>query len=401
MSCRMQCQRTTRISLVMPPLDLNPAPPWLKPHSAYVHIPFCAHHCGYCDFAVTAGQDHLIELYLEALTIELAKLDVPQSIRTLFIGGGTPSHLNVPQLERLFGELNRWLPREEGAEVSLEANPDSFDAEKARRLAELGVNRISLGVQSFQPAMLRALERRHEPLHVAPAVDAAKRFMGRVSIDLIFGVPGQTLEQWNEDLRRAIALEPEQISTYGLTFEKGTRLWKMQQRGEVLDVGEDAEFEMYQLAMETLENAGFEQYEISSFARAGDRCRHNEVYWANEAFFGFGVGAAEYVNGTRTLNVRNTQDYIRRMLAGESPIFQSESLLPEESARETLSLNLRRSEGVLRERFRLQTGFDTDAIAGEAFRRHVGAGLMIDDGASVRLTRAGRCVADSIVTDVL
>jgi oxygen-independent coproporphyrinogen-3 oxidase len=301
----------------------------------------------------------------------------------------------------LFGELNRWLPREPGAEVSLEANPDSFDAAKACRLAELGVNRISLGVQSFQPTILRVLERRHEPTQVAPAVEAAKRYIGRVSIDLIFGVPGQSLDQWADDLRRALALEPEHISTYGLTFEKGTRLWKMQQRGEVHAVAEETELAMYQLAMETLENAGFEQYEISSFARPGARCRHNEVYWANEAFFGFGVGAAAYVEGTRMLNVRNTQDYIRRVLAGESPAFQSETLAPEERARETLSLNLRRAEGVLRERFRVQTGFELDALAGSALARHLAAGLMIDDSDSVRLTRAGRCVADSIVIDIL
>ena len=385
----------------MTSLESDFATPWLTPRSAYIHIPFCAHHCGYCDFAVTAGQDHLIELYLEALATEMSALKQPRAVCTLFLGGGTPSHLGLPQLDRLFRELNRWLPRERAAEVSLEANPDSFDAEMARRLAELGVNRTSLGVQSFQPTVLRVLERRHEPDHVGPAIDAAKRFIGRVSIDLIFGVPGQTLEQWAEDLRRAIAFEPEHISTYGLTFEKGTRLWKMQQRDEVRAVGEETELAMYQLAMETLENAGFEQYEISSFARPGGRCIHNQVYWANEAFLGFGVGAAAYSEGTRTLNVRNTQDYIRRVLSGESPVFQLETLPAEERARETLSVNLRRVEGVLRERFRVQTGFDMDELAGAALAPHIVAGLLIDDGSSVRLTRAGRCVADSIVTDVL
>src|SRR5260221_2982613 len=161
----------------MPPAETPDAPPWLEPRSAYVHIPFCAHHCGYCDFAVTAGQDHLIELYLEALAVELATPGESRPVRTLFLGGGTPSHLNPDQLRRLFDAIDRWLPREVEAEVSLEANPDSFDAEKASRLAELGVNRVSLGVQSFQPEVLRVLERRHEPRHVAPAVDAAQRFI--------------------------------------------------------------------------------------------------------------------------------------------------------------------------------------------------------------------------------
>jgi putative oxygen-independent coproporphyrinogen III oxidase len=378
------------------------SPPWLEPRSAYLHIPFCAHHCGYCDFAVTAGQDHLIDLYLEALAVELEQhCKDPKPLRTMFFGGGTPSHLNLRQLDKMFVILDARLPREPGAEVSLEANPDTFDADKAKLLAERGVNRISMGVQSFQSHLLRVLERRHEPIHVAPAVEAAKRFNGRVSIDLIFGVPGQTLTEWDSDLRRAMDLQPDHISTYGLTFEKGTRLWKQQRAGELNAIDEELELQMYCHAMELLESNGFEQYEISSFAKPGCRSVHNQVYWANEAFWGFGVGAAGYIKGTRTLNVRNTQDYIKRVLAGETAVFQSETLAPEERARETLALNLRRAEGVLRERFREQTEFEVDALAGPALQRHVAAGLMIDDGKSLCLTRAGRCVADSIVADVL
>jgi len=245
------------------------------------------------------------------------------------------------------------------------------------------------------------LERQHEPRHVVPAVLAAQRFIGRVSLDLIFGVPGQTLAMWADDLRRVIDLGPEQISTYGLTFEKGTRLWKQQRAGGVTALDEDSELAMYQHAMEALEAAGYEQYEISSFAKPGGRCRHNEVYWANEPFFGFGVGAAAYVDGTRTLNVRNTQDYIKRVLSGEPAAFQSETLEGEESARETLTLNLRRAEGVHRNEFHTQTGFEVNALAGPAIAKHVAAQLLIDDGTSVRLTRTGRCVADSIVIDMM
>ena len=377
------------------------APELAVPRAAYVHIPFCAHHCGYCDFAVTAGQDHLVDLYLEALALDFKPDSQRSPLSTLFLGGGTPSHLNVRQLDRLFADLARWLPLDAGAEVSLEANPDSFDAEKARLLAQHGVTRISLGVQSFQPHLLRTLERRHDPSHVAPAVAATRDCGLDLSLDLIFGVPGQSLDQWAADLQQAIALGPDHVSTYGLTFEKGTRLWKQQQLGDVKALDEDLEYRMYLHAMETLEAAGFEQYEISSFARPGKRCRHNQVYWANDAFFGFGVGAAAFNGGTRTLNVRNTQEYIRRSLAGESPVFQSETLEPEASARETLALNLRRSDGACREQFRARTDFDLDALAGPALRRHADAGLLADDGKRVRLTRAGRCVADSLVADLL
>jgi len=369
--------------------------------SAYIHIPFCAHHCGYCDFAVAEGKDHLVALYLEALAEEVSRLGSPHPVQTLFLGGGTPSHLKLDQLRNLLETLARWLPLEPGGEFSLEANPDSFEAEKARLIGRFGVNRISLGVQSFHAHVLRTLERRHDPEHVAPAVAAAKQFNGCVSIDLIFGVPGQTLDEWAEDLRQALALAPHQISTYGLTFEKGTRLWKQKEHGDVRPLAEDLELHMYQHAMETLEAAGYEQYEISSFAKPGQRCRHNQVYWANEPCFGFGVGAAAYVNGTRTLNVRNVEGYIRKVLAGESPVFQSETLGPEERARETLTLNLRRKEGVSRQRFREQTGFDVDALASEALRRHVAAGLLEDDGDSVRFTQAGRYVADSVIAELL
>lgn len=375
--------------------------PWRMPRAAYVHIPFCAHHCGYCDFAVAAGLDHLIDSYLDSLERELQLAAIASPVGTLFLGGGTPSHLAPPQLERLCSMLGRHLSRNSWTEVSLEANPDSFDDAKATLLADHGVTRVSIGVQSFQPPLLRVLERQHDPGHVGPAVAAAKKAGLVVSIDLMFGVPGETLAGWQDDLARALALEPDHISTYGLTFEKGTRLWKQQQRREVIALAEDLEADVYMATMEILEAAGYEQYEISSFARPGARCRHNQVYWANDAFWGFGVGAAAYVRGERTLNVRNTQEYIRRLGANISPVFQRETLEPEDRARETITLNLRRVEGVIRDRFFTQTGYHLDALIGPAIQRHVALGLITDDGASVRLTRAGRCVADSIVAEVL
>lgn len=375
--------------------------PWATPRAAYVHIPFCAHHCGYCDFAVVEGRDDLIDRYLDALRLDLARLGSPRPVDTIFVGGGTPSHLTEHQLERLFHAIKYWIPWSVGAEISLEANPDSLDAAKIRLLRDVGVTRISLGVQSFQPRILHMLERRHQPHHVAPCTEAVLKAGMRLSIDLIFGVPGQSLADWKDDLRRAIALQPEQISTYGLTYEKGTRLWKQRQKGGLIPLHEDLERAMYEAAMDDLEAAGYPQYEISSFAKPGGRCRHNQVYWANEAFWGFGMGAAAYVVGTRTLNVRQIDEYIRRLEANQSPVFQSETLPPEERARETLALNLRRVEGVDRIRFREQTGYDVDELAGAAISRHVAAGLLLDDGRWVKLTRTGRCVADSLITEML
>jgi oxygen-independent coproporphyrinogen-3 oxidase len=268
-------------------------------------------------------------------------------------------------------------------------------------MAAFGVNRVSLGVQSFRPAALAALDRRHSPEHVSRAVDAARKHVPAVSFDLIFGAPGSTPEGWAADLDAALAFAPNHVSTYGLTYEKGTPLWKRRQRGAVAAVPEDDELAMYEHAMDRLAAAGFEHYEISNFARPGFRCRHNERYWANEAYFGFGVGAARYVGGVRELNVRDTKLYVRKALAGEPTAFQREQLAPRARAFETVATQLRRADGVTRDRFRAQTGFDLDELAPAAFRLFADTGVTTDDGQSVRLTRRGKCVADAAVTELL
>jgi oxygen-independent coproporphyrinogen III oxidase len=376
-------------------------PAWWWPRAAYLHIPFCVHHCGYCDFAIATGADHLIDGYVDALTAEMATLGEPQPVDTLFLGGGTPTHLSAAQLERLLAAVLYWLPPEPGHEFSIEANPNTLDADKVKVLADHGVTRVSLGGQSFLPELLRVLERNHDPADVPRAVDLVKRRIPNVSLDLIFGVPGQTSAQWADDLRRALALEPDHLSTYGLTYEKGTRLWKRQRLGQVKALDEDAELSLYQLAMDTLESAGFEHYEISSFARCRGRCRHNQVYWANEAYFGFGMGAARYAEGRRELNIRDLLGYLERILSGRPATFQSECLGPEERARETMALNLRRAEGIVRLRFQQQTGYDVNVLAGPAIDRHIELGMLKDDGQHVRLTRQGKCVADVVIRNLL
>jgi len=389
------------MTLTVPISRADRPPPWWWPQAAYLHIPFCAHHCGYCDFAIATGQDHLIDRYLEALTAELATLGKPQPVQTIFLGGGTPTHLSAAQLERLLDAVVRWLPPQPGHEFSIEANPATLDIDKVEILADHGVTRVSLGGQSFHPHLLRVLERNHDPADVPRAAHLIKSRIPQLSLDLIFGVPGQTAEQWKDDLRQALALEPDHLSTYGLTYEKGTRLWKQQRLGQVQALDEEAELTLYQLAIDTLGEAGFEHYEISSFARPGRRCRHNQVYWANEAYFGFGMGAARYVEGKRDLNTRDLRTYLDRILSGKPATFQSECLAPEERARETLALNLRRLEGIVRSFFQEQTGFDVDALVGPALERHIALGLLEDNGKAVWLTRGGKCVADAVIGNLL
>ena len=375
--------------------------PWLWPRAAYVHVPFCAHHCGYCDFAVAAGQDQLIDRYLDALSVELATLGEAQTVQTLFLGGGTPTHLNAAQLDRLLATVTQWLPLAEGHEFTVEANPGTLSMDKIDVLAERGVNRVSLGAQSFHPHLLRVLERDHDPGDVPQAFERIRRRIPQVSLDLIFGVPGQTLAEWDADLRHALALQPDHVSTYGLTYEKGTRLWKQREGGMIRALDEEAELALYRHALDTLEANGFEHYEISNFARPGRRSRHNQVYWANEAYFGFGVGAARYVMGRRELNTRDLSGYLRKVLAGESALFQSELLEPEERARETMAVQLRRRDGIDRPAFSHQTGYELEAIAGAAIRRHVDMGFLCESGNRVSLTREGCFVADSVIEGLL
>jgi oxygen-independent coproporphyrinogen III oxidase len=380
---------------------MNRLPAWLDPRTAYIHIPFCAHHCGYCDFAVSAGQDHLIEHYLAALSQELKTLETPRPVETLFIGGGTPTYLNVAQLEQLLENINCWLPLSPGGEFSIESTPDSLSADKASVLAAHGITRVSIGVQSFHPALLSALDRRHTTDQIPRAVETVRQRSLDLSLDLIFAAPGSTLGTWESDLTAALAYAPSHLSTYGLTYEKGTQLWKQRHSGMVRPIGEDDELTMYELAIDRLTAANFEHYEVSNFARPTFRCRHNERYWANEAYYGFGVGAARYVDGVRELNIRDTKAYIRKVLSGESPAFQSERLDVRNRAFETIGTQLRRAEGIERSRFQDQTGCDLNALVGNRLVALVNNGLLADRGGHVSLTRRGFCVADGVIEDLM
>jgi len=214
-------------------------------------------------------------------------------------------------------------------------------------------------------------------------------------------VPGESLEGWRSDLDRALALAPDHVSTYDLTFERGTAFWSRLSAGEIGRVDEETERLMYLLAIDTLAAAGFEHYEVSSFARPGHCCRHNQVYWSGASYFAAGPGAARYVDGQREINHRSTATYLKRVLAGQSPVAEQEMLGSEERARETLVFGLRRLAGVNRQEFQLQTGYVLDELAGEPLGRMVARGLLLDDGARVRLSREGLLVSDAIWPNLL
>jgi oxygen-independent coproporphyrinogen-3 oxidase len=370
--------------------------------SVYVHVPFCRHRCGYCDFTLVAGRDDLIGAYLDALAIELRRVETPVEIDTLFFGGGTPTHLPLAELVRLVRLVRERFRLAPGYEFSVEANPADLTPEKVAVLAASGVNRVSLGAQSFDGRVLSALERDHSPDDIAAAVDRLRQAgIDNVALDLIFGVPGQTLAGWRDTIRRAVALSPAHVSAYGLTFEKGTSFWSRREKGQLTQADEELERSMYAAAMDDLPAAGLPQYELSNYAAPGSECRHNQVYWTAAPFEAFGPGAARLLGGVRRTNHRSVFTWTKRVAAGESPVADVDELSPEARAREAIFVGLRRTAGVSRAAVRETTGFDLDALAGDAIRRQASLGLLEDTGTHVRLTREGRFVADSVIAEFL
>ncbi len=376
-------------------------PIFAEPRAAYIHVPFCAHRCGYCDFTLVAGRDDLADDYLRGLEFDLRQLERPREVDTLFFGGGTPTHLAPDKLARLLKLAREWLRLTPGDEFSVEANPFGLTDEKINLLADAGVNRISLGVQSFDADVLKLLERDHRESDVVSAVDRVGRRIANVSLDLIFGVPGQSLDLWRETLRKAIALEPTHLSTYGLTFEKGTAFWTRRTKGQLQQLPDELERQMYEVTMDELASAGFEHYEISNFARENFRCRHNQTYWQALPYFGFGPGAARYLNGRRETNHRSTSTWLKRVLSRQSGIAMSEELTPEHRAREAIVLGLRQLDGVLRDRFREVTGFDLNVLSSPVIAKQVAAGNIEDFRDGIRFTRQGLFVADRVIVDFL
>lgn len=373
-----------------------------EPRSVYIHVPFCIHRCGYCDFTVVAGRDQLIPAYLDALELELQRLVVPQEMDTIYVGGGTPTYLPPRELKRLVSLLRYWFRFSSELEFTFEANPDGLTRDHLEVLSAGHVNRISLGVQAFDDGTLQFLERKHRRGDIERAVRLVQDYVANVSLDLIFGVPGQSLSTWSETIDRALQLNPAHVSAYGLTYEKGTRFWSRRNKGELRQIAEELESEMYEITMDRLARHGLEQYEISSFARPGYRSRHNQVYWTGLPYDAFGPGAARYIRGCREANHRSVSVWIRRLQQGLSPVFESEKLSCEDRARELLVLGLRRCDGIRRDEFARLHGFHPQDLAGDALRRHIQAGFIeVVEPDTIRLTRAGRMVADGVIVDLL
>ena len=372
-----------------------------QPRSAYVHLPFCRHRCGYCNFTVIAGRDDLVASYLEALEREFGKLGFPHPLDTLYIGGGTPTHLSSQSWEHLLKDVLRWYVLQADYEWTIEANPIDIQPELVDLLADHGVTRISLGAQSFHNAKLKFLERDHDAKTIRYAVDLCRSRFQSISLDLMFAAGKETLADWQKDLQLAVELEPDHLSTYGLTYEKGTAFWNRQNRGDLVALDEQLERDMYESALDQLTTAGFQHYEVSSFARPNHRCRHNIVYWQGGEYLAAGAGAARFIAGCREINHRSTTTYLKRVLAGQSPVAEREQLSNEQMARDRLIFGLRMLEGINCKEFVKQTGFTLEELAGRAIERFISKGLLTRDQSQLRVTREGLMMSDSMWPDLL
>lgn len=321
--------------------------------SAYVHIPFCRRRCFYCDFPVSVMGDRLrgetsgtISQYVEVLCQEIAITPAfGQPLKTIFFGGGTPSLLSIEQLQRILGGLEERFGVAPAAEISMEIDPGTFDLAHIAGYRNLGVNRVSLGVQAFQEELLQVAGRSHSVDNVFAAVELIRQVeIPEFSLDLISGLPHQSLDQWQNSLEKAVALAPTHISIYDLTIEPGTAFGRYYKPGDNPLPTDETTVKMYQMAQQVLTGAGYEHYEISNYAQSGHQCRHNRVYWENRPYYGFGMGAASYVEGKRFTRPRKTKEYYQWVQTGA--VIDCEVTSPEEVLLETLMLGLRLAEGV-------------------------------------------------------
>jgi oxygen-independent coproporphyrinogen-3 oxidase len=364
----------------------------------YVHIPFCLAKCAYCDFV---SYDHLAGLYGEYTSALVTEMDLaePGAIRSIYIGGGTPTVLPLLHFERIFEAIQRRFAPRTGIEITVEANPGTVSPAKLDRLRALGVTRLSLGVQSFVEKELRLLGRIHSAPHAIDAFQEGREAgFDNLSLDLIYGLPRQSLGSWRASLQQALALQPDHLSLYALTVEEGTPLAADIAQGRLPAPDPDLAADMYELAQETLSAAGFVHYEISNWARSPEFVsRHNLIYWQNEPYLGIGAGAHSWRHGRRWSNVTRPEEYIGRVRNGLAPTAAMETIGPELEMGETMMLGLRLlGEGVAFARFQARFGLDLRVQYAGALEELPELGLIEITDERVVLSKRGRLLGNQV-----
>lgn len=366
-----------------------------KPSSAYVHIPFCTQICYYCDFSKVFIKNQPVDAYLEHLIQETRSYEIGK-LRTLYIGGGTPTALSAQQLAYLLTELPKVMDLSEVEEFTIEANPGDLDPDKIAVLKDSQVNRVSLGVQTFDNKMLKKIGRSHQEQDIYDNIRHLKQAgFDNISIDLIYALPGQTMDQVKENVAKAINLDIPHMSLYSLILENHTVFMNRMRRGKLPLPKEELEAEMFEYIIEELEKAGFEHYEISNFSKPGFESRHNLVYWDNAEYYGLGAGASGYVDGIRYKNHGPIRHYLEAVEEGKARITE-EHLTLEEKMEEELFLGLRKKTGVSKARFEEKFGVSFDQRYGQVVASLTEQGLLVTDDKQVRMTKRGLFLGDTV-----
>lgn len=376
------------------------------PKAVYIHIPFCRHICPYCDFNKVRIKGQPVWAYLEALRKEMAQalaLAPPFQVETVYIGGGTPTALSFDQMRFLLQTINSlFAPFRPFVEFTVEANPGTVDGELLQMMFEEGVNRLSLGVQAFDQDLLTRLGRIHTVEDVYRSIELARAAgFSNLSIDLMFGLPGQSVDQFDETLSRALKLDLPHLSAYSLKIEEGTPFYKLYKANKLALPDEDEEADMYERVIDRLREAGYVHYEISNFARPGFESKHNLTYWRNEEYYGFGAGAHGYVKGVRYMNVEGIKEYIRLVEEKGSAQAEAHPVSKKEAMEESIILGLRLAEGISGSSFRKRFGVTLEEQYGQVLNHLLEKGLLAKDGDGYRLTKKGLFLGNEVFASFL
>lgn len=369
----------------------------------YIHIPFCKRRCIYCDFFSTT-QSEKKSAYVRALCRELEmRRDYVEGeeIETIYLGGGTPSQLTEEELKAIFASIYHIYKVKEDAEITLEANPDDLTPEYVAMLRQLPINRISMGIQTFQEEILKLLHRRHT---ATQAIEAFRRCreagFQNISIDLMYGLPGETLETWKEDLRQAINLRPEHISAYHLIYEEDTALWKLREQHQVEEADEDLSVSLFETLIDRLKEAGYQHYEISNFCLSGMHSRHNSSYWTGKKYLGCGPSAHSFNGVSRQWNVASLEGYIKGVEEGVLD-YEVEELDLYTRYNDFVLTSIRTAWGMPLSKLRSEFGEDLYRYCMRMAKPHVDQGVLENREGVLRLTRKGIFVSDGIMSDLM
>ncbi|ELC8451971.1 radical SAM family heme chaperone HemW [Clostridium perfringens] len=372
--------------------------------SLYIHIPFCAQKCLYCDFPSFARKDHLRKAYIEALNKEIISLREKHNnleINTIFIGGGTPSVLEADELECLLKEVAK-LNMAKDVEYSMECNPGNLTEEKLEVMKKYGVNRISMGLQAKQDNLLKGLGRIHNYKTFKENFLLAKKVgFNNINVDLMFGLPNQRLNEWEETLREIISLEPAHISAYSLIIEEGTAFYNLYENDKLKLPTEEEERKMYHLAKKILEENGFNQYEISNYAKEGKECRHNLAYWNMDNWIGVGSASASYIDGKRIKNISSVEKYINSINEKGEAVEEIINNSKNDNMEEFMFMGLRKINGIDENEFKNRFSMNINDVYGEILNKYIGEGLLIRESGRIFLSEKGIEISNVIMADFL